>query len=143
MSDPYILGETNATNIVTLNRPAVVRFLAGGYPRPHVSWWHEKQLVPLNSDRIEMKSDYSLHISSVELPDLGEYVCQAYSGIGKPISMYATLKAYGPFHLTNRDHDRYLKYIIAPNVPPTTPPYIYYPVQPLPGVQQHNGKYTH
>lgn len=126
----YILGDANSTEIVTLNEPAIIRCLAGGYPKPYVSWWRGTDLLPLKSTRFEVNRDYSLVFNNIELSDLGPYICQAYSGQGKPVSLYVTLKAIGPVHITNRDDEQYLKYLIAaPDAPITTPPR--YPYRPI------------
>lgn len=131
------MGDANATAIVTLAQPATIRCLAGGYPRPHVTWWRGTEMLPLKSTHYEVNRDNSLVISTVELSDLGPYTCQAYSGYGKALSIYVTLKAYGPVQIQNPDDEKYLKYIIQPLLvtsTPHTPPYDVYPPQILPGV---------
>lgn len=130
----YILGETNSTKILTLAQPATVRCLAGGFPKPYVSWWRGKELLPLKAARFEVTRDYSLVFSHLDLSDLGPYICQAYSGEGKPVSMYVTLKAVGPVHVSNKEDEQYLKYLVAAPAVPTTPKpnpnYPYRPVRP-------------
>lgn len=121
-SKAYILGEANSTQIVTLKEPAVVRCLAGGYPKPFVSWWKGTDLLPYKSTRFEVTQDFSLVLHQVELTDLGPYICQAYSGSGKPVSKYVTLKAVGPVHTTTEEERPYLRYLIeAPVLPVVTP----------------------
>ncbi|XP_059610562.1 papilin isoform X1 [Phlebotomus argentipes] len=144
-ADAYILGEPNATQIVTLNQPATLRCLAGGYPKPYVSWWRDTELLPLNSTRFELRRDYALFFTKVELQDLGKYTCQAYTGRGRPVSVSITLQAIGPVHVSNREDEKYLKFIVDPPMQTTTmrvrPEYPYRPtpapprVIPLPPVQ--------
>lgn len=76
-----------------------------------------------------MNRDFSLILKKVELTDLGPYICHAYTGKGKPVSIYVTLKAYGPAYLTNPADEPYLKYVVTPDELPamiqTTPRYPY------------------
>lgn len=125
-TDVYIMGEKNSTQIVTLNQPATLRCLAGGYPKPIVSWWKSADMIALNSERYQMTRDFSLEINNVELSDLGPYVCQAYSG-GKPVSVSITLKTYGSVSATDPADEHYLQYVIdrrdeTPTRPPFVPP---------------------
>lgn len=122
----YILGDSNLTKIVELNQPAIVRCLAGGYPKPIVSWWRGTEILPYRSTRFEVNRDYSLVFNSIELTDLGPYICQAYSGEGKPVSVTIVLKAIGPVQAHDENEQSYLRYIIdAPQLPITpVPPYI-------------------
>ncbi|XP_055695924.1 papilin isoform X3 [Lutzomyia longipalpis] len=135
-ADAYILGEPNSTQIVTLNQPATLRCLAGGYPKPYVSWWRDTELLPLNSSRFEQKRDNSLAFTKVDLTDLGKYTCQAYTGRGKPVSVFTTLLAVGPVHVSNEEDEKYLQYVIDPPVQTTTirtrPEYPYRPAPPPP-----------
>lgn len=123
----YILGDANSTKIVTLKQSAQIRCLAGGHPKPYVSWWRGTELLPLKSTRFEVTRDYSLTFNDIDLSDLGPYICQAYSGEGRPVSMYVTLKAVGPVHVANEDDKQYLKYLIDAPDAPTTPRYPYRP----------------
>lgn len=136
--DSYIVGDNNATKIVTLGNRVIVRCLAGGYPKPYVSWWRGTDMVSLRSERHEVTADNSLHFFKIGLTDLGPYTCQAYSGIGRPVSMYFTLKAVGPVHISNPQDEQYLRYLVsAPEVPTTPRPdprYPYRPVRPTPRV---------
>lgn len=78
-----------------------------------------------------MNRDFSLLFNQVQLNDLGPYICHAYSGKGKPVSIYVTLKAYGPAHTTNPDDEPYLKYVVRPDEiapQPSIPRYPYRPV---------------
>lgn len=128
----YILGETNSTKLLTLNQPATVRCLAGGNPKPYVSWWRGTEMLPLSSTRHEINREFSLVFQRLELSDLGPYVCQAYSGEGKPVSMHVTLKAVGPVHVRNRDDEQYRKYLVSSAEVPTTPrPDPNYPYRPV------------
>lgn len=134
----YIHGETNVTKTVTLNQPAILRCLAGGNPKPHVTWWRGNNMISLKSTRYEILPDYSLAINQVVLTDLGPYVCQAYNAATKAVSLYVTLKAYGPVHTRNPDDQQYLQYLVAPAQVPTTPKpdprQIYRPVKPPPRI---------
>lgn len=124
----YIVGETNSTKIVRLNQPATIRCLAGGYPKPYVTWWKGSDLLSFNSQHHEVNRDFSLILKKVELTDLGPYICHAYTGKGKPVSIYVTLKAYGPAYSTNPVDEPYMKYIVTPDelpMTPTTPRYPY------------------
>lgn len=108
-----------------------MRCLAGGNPKPFVSWWHGDEMIPLNTARYQVTRDFSLELSKVELTDLGPYVCQAYSGSGKPVSVSITLKTYGPVSINTSEEERYRQYVIEPReeevtrrpfVPPTFRP---------------------
>lgn len=125
----YISGEANTTKLVELNKPATVRCLAGGYPKPIVSWWRGTEILPLRSTRFEVNRDYSLVFNQIGLIDLGPYICQAYSGEGKPVSVSIVLKAIGPAHANDENEEQYLKYIIdAPTLPVTQAPLFSYPI---------------
>lgn len=125
----YISGEANSTKLVELNQPAVVRCLAGGYPKPIVSWWRGTEILPLRSTRFEVNRDYSLVFNKIGLIDLGPYICQAYSGEGKPVSVSIVLKAIGPAHANDENEEQYLKYIIdAPTLPVTQAPIYSHPI---------------
>lgn len=69
-------------------------------------------MLPLKSTRFEVNRDYSLEFESITLSDLGTYICQAYSGYGKPVSMYITLNAVGPAYPTTPEEAEYLRYVI-------------------------------
>lgn len=129
----YILGDANTTQLVNLGQPATVRCLAGGHPKPFVSWWKGTDLLPFKTTRFEVTKDFSLVFYNVELSDLGPYICQAWSGAGKPVSKYVTLNAVGPVHPTNDNDRQYLKYIVDAPLHPQ-PPHVYYPhvVHPRP-----------
>lgn len=132
-SNAYVLGDSNRTIIVTLKQPATIRCMAGGYPKPYVSWWKGENFLPLSSPRFEYKRDYSLVINRVELSDLGTYICQAYTGRGKPVSVSITLKAVGPVHTQNEEDKEYLQYLVDPPEVPTTPrPRPNEPYRPVP-----------
>lgn len=123
----YILGDANSTQIVRLNEPATIRCLAGGYPKPYVSWWRDTDLLPLQTDYFEVHRDYSLVFNRILLSHLGPYICQAYSGQEKPVSKIVTLKAVAPLEPISDEDRPYLKYTI-PNEPVSTPR----PYQPRP-----------
>lgn len=127
----YILGEPNTTQIVKLNEPATVRCLAGGYPKPHVSWWRGNTLLPLLSEKYEVNRDYSLMIRGILLSDLGPYICEAYSGQEKPVAKVITIQAIGPVDPIHEEDRSYLPFVIGPVEAPTTPrPYRPYPPYP-------------
>nr|XP_029723407.1 papilin-like isoform X4 [Aedes albopictus] len=137
--DAYIVGDSNATEVVELNEPATLRCPAGGYPKPIVTWWRETFMMPIKL----INRDYSLQFTRVRLSDLGSYVCQAYSGAGKGISRTVTLKAYGPVHIPDPVDEKYLRYIVhtrpthaptyrpvPPQYPRPTPPVVHTPPPP-------------
>lgn len=108
------MGDKNSSQIVSLTKSAALRCLAGGNPKPFVSWWHGDEMIPLNTARYQVTRDFSLELSKVELSDLGPYVCQAYSGSGKPVSVSITLKTYGPVSITDPEDEKYRQYVIEP-----------------------------
>lgn len=127
----YIIGDSNTTVVASLSQPATLRCLAGGHPKPFVTWWRGDKILPLKDDRVEITRDYSLILNRVELNDLGPYVCQAYNSIGRPVSIQVTLKVRGPVHARSEDDRKYLQYVDYESPPPTTPrPNIPYPTQP-------------
>lgn len=138
ISSTYILAAGNKTQIATLNQPSILRCLAGGYPKPSVTWWRGTDMLPYESEQYQIGNDYSLTISRVRLSDLGEYTCQAYTISAKPSVSTIVLKAYGPVHTAHPSEQGYLRYIItAPEVPTTPRPdprYPYRPVRPPPRV---------
>lgn len=144
----YIYGDKNATQIVQLNRPALIRCPAGGYPAPHVDWWRNNLRLGLGVEgRWQMNRDYSLYFHSVQLSDLGLYICEAYNA-GRPVSLHITLKAVGPARALTNEDANYLQYIIDPATAPVTqkPTYPYRPSRPVyvppPVVQIPRSKYT-
>lgn len=117
----YIIGDSNSTVVSMISQPATLRCLAGGHPKPFVTWWRGDKILPLKDDRGEITRDYSLIINRVDITDLGPYVCQAYNSIGKPVSIQVTLKARGPVHARNEEDRRYMSYVESdPIAPPTT-----------------------
>lgn len=135
--DSYIIGDENSTQIVTLGQPTKIRCLAGGYPKPYISWWRHTEMLPLKTARFEVNRDYSLSFDRVELRDLGPYVCQAYSGVGRPASITITLKAVGPVHVRDPEDEQYQQYLVdpaeLPSVRQTSTPAPYRPTnQPRP-----------
>lgn len=133
------MGEKNSTQIVSLTQPAALRCLAGGTPKPFVSWWHGDKMIPLNTERYQVTRDFSLELSKVELSDLGPYVCQAYAG-GKPVSISITLKTYGPVSITEPEEEQYRQYVIdhREEVPTRRPPTF----RPRPTVVPSTGKFN-
>ena len=142
----YILGDTNSSVIATLTQPATLRCAAGGYPKPFVTWWRGDRMLPLKTDHFEITRDHSMVFNRVELHDLGQYVCQAYNALGKPVSKTIFLRAFGHISVRNEEDRKYLQYIdnapeapttsrtrpISPYRPPITPPrFIPPPVIPI------------
>lgn len=115
-----------------LGRPCQLRCPAGGYPRIHVTWWHARDRIPLINNRYEQTEDHSLLIKSVAIIDLGRYICEAYSGSGKPSSISITVQTYGPVHFSSPEEREYEKYVIErPRAPVTErPSYPYRPTRP-------------
>uniref|UniRef100_A0A182RZ90 Papilin n=1 Tax=Anopheles funestus TaxID=62324 RepID=A0A182RZ90_ANOFN len=130
--DAYIAGNMNDSQVVELDKPATLRCAAGGYPKPIVSWWRETYMMPLKM----VNRDYSLHIASVRLTDLGPYVCQAYSGAGKGISRTVTLMGYGPASPDSPVDEKYMKYLVPRPRPVPSLPGDRYPSRPRPPVAQ-------
>lgn len=134
----YIFAAGNITQIATLYQPSTLRCLAGGYPKPSVTWWKGQIMLPFENEQYHLGIDYSMTLSRVLLSDLGEYTCQAYTTSGKPSVSTIVLKAYGPIHTTYPSDRDYLKYIITlPEVTARPQPdsrYPYRPVRPSPGV---------
>jgi hypothetical protein len=117
----YIVGEKNSTVVAILQQPAVLRCAAGGYPKPHVTWWRRDLMLPLKDDRYEITREYSLRFSRVELHDLGPYICQAYNSFGRPVSMHVTLKARGPVRPRTIEDQKYMEYIVNEPEPTRRP----------------------
>ncbi|XP_003736478.2 papilin isoform X2 [Drosophila pseudoobscura] len=130
----YVYGNKNVTQIVQLNRPAVIRCPAGGYPQPHVSWWRNNNLFGNRErGRAEMARDFSLLFRSIQLSDLGLYTCEVYNKRGRPVSLRVTLKAVGPARALTNEDAQYLQYVIDPATAPVTqrPSYPYRPSRPV------------
>lgn len=139
----YILGDSNTTVVSAIAQPATLRCLAGGYPKPFVTWWRGDKILPLKDEKVEITRDYSLLLNRIEISDLGPYVCQAYNSIGRPVSIQVTLKARGQVHAKTEDDKKYLQYVESdyyeppttlrpqtdspPTQPPRTRPPPYYP----------------
>lgn len=125
----YILGDSNSTVVTDIEQSATLRCLAGGHPKPFVTWWRGDQILPFKNDRVEITRDYSLILTKVDIVDLGPYVCQAYNSIGRPVSIQVTLKTHGPVHARNEEERNYLQYVESePFVPTST----YRPYQTAP-----------
>lgn len=129
--DAYVVGPLNETQVVTLNQPATLRCLAGGYPKPSVNWWRGEDMIPLHSEVFKFNRDLSLSIRQIQLVHLGPYVCQAYNGLGKGVSYTVVLKAVGPVHTELENEKPYLQYVIdAPPRPSVEKPYRPVPLPP-------------
>lgn len=125
------MGNTNSSKVVEINQPATIRCLAGGYPKPSITWWRGTDMLPLKSTRFEVNRDNSIEFNSVALSDLGPYICQAYSGQGRPVSMYVTLLAIGSVRAEVPEDEQYLQYMIPAS--PLQPTQSYY--RPTPPVE--------
>lgn len=105
--------------------------MAGGFPKPTISWWRGSEILPFQSSEYEIRRDYSLLIKNVKLTDLGPYTCQAYAGRGKPVSLTATLRAIGPVYPKNAHEQEFLRYIVDATplqpVEPIIPPVVVQP----------------
>lgn len=112
----YIYGDRNVTQVVQLNRPALIRCPAGGSPVPHVSWWRNGHLYGMSAEqsRGQMSRDYSLFFQSIQLSDLGRYNCDAFNNLGRPVSLHVTLKAVGPVRPLSPEDNEYMQYVIEP-----------------------------
>lgn len=126
----YVVGAANSSAVATIGQSATIRCLAGGMPRPTVTWWRGHNMLAMAGKRHQMAKDYSLTLSNVSLADLGPYTCQAYTGNGKPATLTVTLQAYGPVHSSRPSDQPYLRYVI--NRPTEQPP----PPQPQQPQQQ-------
>lgn len=140
-----MLGAANTTTIATLGRPATIRCLAGGVPKPTVTWWRGHNMLGIASQRHQMAKDYSLTLTNVSLSDLGAYTCQAYTGAGKPATLTVTLQAYGPVRKSRPSDEPFLRYVVNRQQQQPTPttlaprrPEVQYVEPPRP-VQQTRG----
>lgn len=123
------MGPSNTTVLSTLNKPITLRCLAGGYPKPFVTWWRGKDRLPLQdsiSNRFEVTRDHSFVYHRVELHDLGVYTCHAYNAIGKPVSIDITLLAHGPVNARNEADKAFLPYIVDSSESPATTTHRHY-----------------
>uniref|UniRef100_A0A671PLD0 receptor protein-tyrosine kinase n=1 Tax=Sinocyclocheilus anshuiensis TaxID=1608454 RepID=A0A671PLD0_9TELE len=79
---------TNMTLIV--ESKAVLPCLTLGYPKPHISWIKEDDLIKVNS-RISVLESGSLKINNIKKEDAGQYRCVARNSFGivysKPVTI--------------------------------------------------------
>jgi len=81
--DPVSILPGPRQVIATLNQPTVLECNARGIPRPTVTWWREKKMLPMNSVKYSQNPDnYQLRINSVSNLDSGIYTCQASNDYG-------------------------------------------------------------
>lgn len=137
---PANIVELNSPVVGTLGTPMVLRCLAYGWPAPRVQWWHGEIMLPIDSQQYEMRRDYSLLIRSLQISNLGEYICQAYNGYGAPGSWSVIVQAVRPVNVPEADEALYGKYLLASRPGPVVvtprpyrpPPKIEEPVYQLP-----------
>lgn len=126
-----ILGEQNTVVTVTLNSPVSLHCYAVGWPRPIITWWRGRDILPLSSDVYVQDADYTLLIRSVTLPTLGVYTCQAFNGVGRAASWSVTLQAVGPVYSVRPEYEQYTQYLVLPPKKMTAekPQYPYRPIR--------------
>ncbi|RZF45831.1 hypothetical protein LSTR_LSTR013726, partial [Laodelphax striatellus] len=115
-----VIGDPQASVVVTLGSPAVLQCYTIGWPRPAVTWWRGSRMLPLNSDQYEQRRDHSLLLHSVTLTALGQYTCQAYNGLGRAASWNIVLKAVGPVYSSDPNDVTYNQFLVPPPRTPTT-----------------------
>ncbi|XP_047512955.1 papilin-like [Pieris napi] len=81
-------GISNLPNEIiygSLGEPLNIRCLAFGYPPPSIYWYKGKSgpMIPYSSTLYEARGNV-LQIRQLNADTLGEYICQAYNGFGKP-----------------------------------------------------------
>ncbi|XP_037073511.1 papilin-like [Pollicipes pollicipes] len=103
--------------VADLGGPAVIRCHAYGWPRPIVTWWRERRLLPRSSAQYRQRDDHALVIGIVRLPDLGIYTCQAYNGRGRAVSWQAQLRAHGPVDAAPPVLWPYLRFVVTSGGP--------------------------
>ncbi|XP_061384586.1 papilin isoform X3 [Danaus plexippus] len=117
-----IAGLTDTVVVGELGQPLSVRCMAYGYPTPSIYWYHGRNgpMVPFSSPQYEAR-DNILQIRKLSIDTLGEYICQAYNGIGKPVDWSLIVQAYrsddsvdSPY-LVSRQHE----VLITPREPQT------------------------
>ncbi|XP_069360607.1 papilin isoform X3 [Maniola hyperantus] len=92
-----ISGTPNAVVVGELGRSLSIRCLAYGYPQPAIYWYRGQNgpMVPYSSSLYEARGNV-LQIRKLMPETLGEYICQAYNGYGKPADWAFVVQAYRP-----------------------------------------------
>lgn len=111
-----IAGEPNAVLTGELGRPLVIRCLVYGYPPPTVYWLRglNGPMVPFSSSLYEARLPGVLLIRRLTAETVGEYLCQAYNGVGRPATKLFVVQAY------QTDDSPYISKYIVPRERPET-----------------------
>ncbi|XP_045125730.1 papilin-like isoform X4 [Portunus trituberculatus] len=110
------------TPLATLGNKMTLFCRAVGWPRPSVTWWRGRDMLPVTSRAYEQFRDGSLTIRVVNLRSLGPYTCQVYNGYGPATSQTTVLHALGPVHKPLPSDRDFLQYIVDPPKAPATSP---------------------
>lgn len=107
-------------------------------------------MLPLNSEQYEMRRDNSLLIRSLQISKLGEYICDAYNGLGAPGTWSVKVKTLRPINVPEAEESEYGQYLVTAYSPTiivtprphivTEPPRVEEPVYEPP---TYNGLYMH
>ncbi|KAK4336726.1 hypothetical protein RND71_043627 [Anisodus tanguticus] len=77
--------------IATPNQYAILECNARGLPKPTITWWKDKKMLPTSSNKYTQNlENYQLKINSVSNSDAGVYYCQAHNDHG-PIKVWDIL----------------------------------------------------
>ncbi|CAK1550996.1 unnamed protein product [Leptosia nina] len=93
-------GIGNVPNEIVLGevgRSLNIRCLAFGYPQPAIYWYKGRNgpMIPYTSTLYEARGNV-LQIRQLNVETLGDYICQAYNGIGKPAEWAFTIREMRP-----------------------------------------------